>query len=458
MVRIRELAASLVLTAIPFCLRANNSLIASFESSATTPLFAGALIVGIALACAVLFSKALDKSAPTWRAAAFLCVLAGLACTVASPELPGLDPVAASVAGALLGFGLTVCVFAWCSLIASHTPGSIVLNVSLSLFAVSLISYALALIESAAILCGILALFCIASFAATAKQPPHGQSNRLTSFPLTPLTTSKRIVWFGWAGLFGIAFNFFTLGLTFWPAAAGLASEGPSSSKPVAYALVLIAALLAVHRARATEEGFLDLFYRTALPVAGAIVLASPFLETAVSIDGIPLVSSIPYLGIALLNALGIVVVVWIGAFSRSSLATAFAVMAACCAAAMGAGMLVFQALGHQAQVVSLCILALFLAVMVFATIRDGMQRQSQESQSAHEHLESVCAQIAETYALSPRETEILEYLARGRGSKYIADKLCISSETVRTHSKRIYDKMDVHTKEELLDRIEEKS
>ena len=72
---------------------------------------------------------------------------------------------------------------------------------------------------------------------------------------------------------------------------------------------------------------------------------------------------------------------------------------------------------------------------------------------------ERACGRIAERYALSPRETEILAFLAHGRGVPlHVAEKLCISPETVRTHTKRIYDKCGVHAKEDLLDLVEELS
>jgi DNA-binding NarL/FixJ family response regulator len=47
---------------------------------------------------------------------------------------------------------------------------------------------------------------------------------------------------------------------------------------------------------------------------------------------------------------------------------------------------------------------------------------------------------------LSPRETEVVELLARGRAYKQIADELGISVTTVRTHIRRIYEKLHVHS------------
>lgn len=50
---------------------------------------------------------------------------------------------------------------------------------------------------------------------------------------------------------------------------------------------------------------------------------------------------------------------------------------------------------------------------------------------------------------LTAREQEVLDYLARGFVTKEIADKLGISSATVRYHFKHIYDKLHVHTRTE---------
>ena len=52
---------------------------------------------------------------------------------------------------------------------------------------------------------------------------------------------------------------------------------------------------------------------------------------------------------------------------------------------------------------------------------------------------------------LTAREQEILSLLARGFLYKEIADKLFINIETVRTHIRKIYQKLQVHTRSELL-------
>lgn len=53
------------------------------------------------------------------------------------------------------------------------------------------------------------------------------------------------------------------------------------------------------------------------------------------------------------------------------------------------------------------------------------------------------------TESLSAREQEVLECLAKGFLYKEIADKLGISYETVRTHIRRIYEKLQVRSRTE---------
>jgi NarL family two-component system response regulator LiaR len=46
---------------------------------------------------------------------------------------------------------------------------------------------------------------------------------------------------------------------------------------------------------------------------------------------------------------------------------------------------------------------------------------------------------------ISKREYEILEQIAKGLSNKEIADKLSVSENTVKTHSSRIFEKLDVN-------------
>ena len=68
------------------------------------------------------------------------------------------------------------------------------------------------------------------------------------------------------------------------------------------------------------------------------------------------------------------------------------------------------------------------------------------------------CTQAARRFDLTPREGEILVFLAKGRNAKYIADQLFVAERTVKTHTYHIYQKMSIHSQQELIDIVESES
>lgn len=67
------------------------------------------------------------------------------------------------------------------------------------------------------------------------------------------------------------------------------------------------------------------------------------------------------------------------------------------------------------------------------------------------------CNEIAEECKLSPREREVLFLLSKGRTIDYIHNELGISFNTAKTHIRNVYTKLGVHTRQELLDMVEER-
>lgn len=67
------------------------------------------------------------------------------------------------------------------------------------------------------------------------------------------------------------------------------------------------------------------------------------------------------------------------------------------------------------------------------------------------------CRDLQETFGLSTRETEVMELIARGNSMASIAERLVISENTVRTHAKHIYTKLEIHKRQELLDMLHER-
>lgn len=62
---------------------------------------------------------------------------------------------------------------------------------------------------------------------------------------------------------------------------------------------------------------------------------------------------------------------------------------------------------------------------------------------------------LKETFHLSNRECEMIGEFAAGRSARHIADHFVLSEHTVKTHLRHAYAKMDVHSRQELLDVIE---
>lgn len=71
---------------------------------------------------------------------------------------------------------------------------------------------------------------------------------------------------------------------------------------------------------------------------------------------------------------------------------------------------------------------------------------------STFQSLDESCKRIGTEKGLTAREVEILRMIVRGRSKSYIAENLFISENTVRSHAKHIYQKLGVHSKQEVLD------
>lgn len=135
-----------------------------------------------------------------------------------------------------------------------------------------------------------------------------------------------------------------------------------------------------------------------------------------------------------------------------------------------GIATLIALALGHEAaafQAVRL-ILAFVLVVVIMFFYPDSIRHDSVQAFS-HRHkmpqepeyseselFEARCRGVAKSHGLSPREYELLGYLAHGRNAAYIQEKLSISSHTVKTHMNNIYKKLEVHSQQSLMDVVEE--
>lgn len=151
----------------------------------------------------------------------------------------------------------------------------------------------------------------------------------------------------------------------------------------------------------------------------------------------------------------------------------------ACGAIASSAGTFVGADLGHlcnallsavpeaAALVSGSAVLGLFAYVLLglrgfsFAeTIRDVEPESEPDvaeasTPSRDELIDAACDKLTARCGLTEREREVLGMLARGHNGYHIRDELTLSYNTVKTHVKRIYRKLDVHSQQELIDLVD---
>lgn len=100
--------------------------------------------------------------------------------------------------------------------------------------------------------------------------------------------------------------------------------------------------------------------------------------------------------------------------------------------------------------IVYLIVMAAFLNV-------GSLSRKEEAVRSADSTaLEFNLQDVAQAHGLTARESEILEYLSRGKSVPAIASEVFLSVNTVRTHIAHIYQKFDVHSRDELVSAVDE--
>lgn len=109
--------------------------------------------------------------------------------------------------------------------------------------------------------------------------------------------------------------------------------------------------------------------------------------------------------------------------------------------------------------VVALCLI-FFSYLRYAAKLRNHLLDEAPDEpvRTTGQTVSASCAllELRKTFHLTQREYEILCEYAAGRSARHIADQFVLSEHTVKTHLRHAYAKMDVHSRQELLDLIED--
>lgn len=87
-----------------------------------------------------------------------------------------------------------------------------------------------------------------------------------------------------------------------------------------------------------------------------------------------------------------------------------------------------------------------------------GAPMSSQIARKVINAMQQIQKSVKEESVLSEREKEVLELLAKGFRNKEVADKLCISISTVKSHVHKIYEKLHVTSRIEAVNKVSGKA
>lgn len=111
---------------------------------------------------------------------------------------------------------------------------------------------------------------------------------------------------------------------------------------------------------------------------------------------------------------------------------------------------------GVLSAVMGVAIVATYLFVFTSSEGETALlKEEGREEAASQAEQEAKCSRLTRVGKLSGRESDVLILVARGRSTPRIQDELGLSSNTVNTHIRHIYQKLGVHSRQELLDLVE---
>lgn len=264
-----------------------------------------------------------------------------------------------------------------------------------------------------------------------------------------------------WMPLTGACLSSFIFGLTWDPVASderalnvahdiwGMLVVGPA----------VMAAAVAVVSARSRGTSPLRLFNQTVYPMAVMLLLVIPVVNQ--TFPDLRLLGNVLSSGSFAVVSLCI----WsnmastvrsVPVSARLVFPVGFLLFALCFVVGLG----VIGVVGTHGRTLCLVMFAVYLALMAVSFALDSREEKAalvveRPADDTRSYIHRRCDEIAEAAGLSPRECDVLYYLGRGYNHTYIAKKLYISENTVRTHVRHIYGKLEISSREELIDLVD---
>lgn len=269
-----------------------------------------------------------------------------------------------------------------------------------------------------------------------------------------------------WRPLLCVAFSAFAIGIVRVEVAVGHSSIGQMNESNIAGLLIASIALLVVWKPLYERVTLLRL-YQILFPLTATAFLMFPLFEGPLR----EIVTSLMFVVFSISSSL---MVVSCARTARSQALPPVLVYGLFAGvvytfelAGSGIGLIVDAGSGFalaESSVVALVAIYLLSLAMIAPQKRNRRRTgetveiknaENAASGQASDMVSAHCTSVVEQYGLSKREADVLDLLARGRDIPYIAEELVISKNTVRSHTKNIFAKAGVHSRQELIDLVE---
>ena len=423
------------------------------------------LVVCTLVLGAFFFSRQLRRSVGSIGLAASACCMAASAASIGVADFfPGLESYLHFAGGVLSGLGTGAMTAYWGMLITRYDSGVVLHFVSFSLMMGAVLTILVSLAPRAvALLCMVALPFAAMCAFRRALRSNGGAPGRAAEGTLPSSAISVELLAAGKAAGRVSPLAVFMGLVVVLGASAGLLRSLMSADVQAdqgawvfGIATICAAVMLLLSKVPGSGESF-ALFYRAIGFIAAAfIVMALAVQQTAGRESfalGIHTMGFMYFYGL-----LGVFCVIYTRRCADAARVFVGGFLANQVGQIVGAfaGGWLQVAFGAQAVVspVSNAMIYLLLFVTIALMARLSSASKPREAMTSEESMARACALASERHGLTPRESEILGYLVKGYDRGFIAQSLSVSAETVKSHTRHIYEKLGAHTRLELFNAV----
>lgn len=103
----------------------------------------------------------------------------------------------------------------------------------------------------------------------------------------------------------------------------------------------------------------------------------------------------------------------------------------------------------------ALCVLIVVISILAVFTEHDALNAMNVIPMERRKRFMEKCGRAIDQFGLTKREAEVMVLMAKGNSSARIQEVLFISAPTVSSHRQHIYQKMGIHSAQEIVDKID---